>query len=72
MQPFTAVFSQEGPWIVGWIEEIPGAVAQENTLEEARGSLRAALRDVLEANRQLAREAEAGLEVVREPMSLTA
>jgi predicted RNase H-like HicB family nuclease len=72
MEPFTAVFAQDGEWVVGWIEEIPGAVAQERTIEEARVSLRAALLDVIEANRELARESAAEHELVREPMSVTA
>ena len=72
MEPFNAVFVQEGEWIVGWIEEMPGAVAQERTLDEARASLKEALKDVLAANRELARAAGEGHELIREPMSLTA
>ncbi len=72
MEPFSAVFAQEGEWVVGWIEEMPGAVAQERTLEEARASLKEALKDVLAANRELARAAGEGHELLREPMSLTA
>ena len=72
MEPFNAVFVQEGEWILGWIEEMPGAVAQERTLDEARTSLKEALKDVLAANRELARAAAEGHELIREPMSLTA
>ncbi len=72
MEPFTAVFTQDGDWVVGWIEEMPGAVAQERTLEQARESLREALKDVLEANRELGRTAAEGHELIREPMTLTA
>jgi predicted RNase H-like HicB family nuclease len=72
MEPFNAVFVQEGEWILGWIEEMPGAVAQERTLDEARASLKEALKDVLAANRELARAAAEGHELIREPMSLTA
>jgi len=57
METFTAVFTQDGDWVIGWVEEMPGAVAQEKTLEEARMSLQLALRDVVDANRELAREA---------------
>ncbi|MGE3073484.1 MAG: type II toxin-antitoxin system HicB family antitoxin [Dehalococcoidia bacterium] len=71
MEPFTAVFTQDGEWVIGWIEEIPGAVAQERTIEEARVSLRAALVDVLEANRELARETAGDHELHREPMTVT-
>ena len=72
MEPFNAVFVQEGEWILGWIEEMPGAVAQERTLDEARASLKEALKDVLAANRELTRAAAEGHELIREPMSLTA
>ncbi len=72
MEPFNAVFLEEGGWVVGWIEELPGAVAQERTLDAARSSLRAALKDVLAANRELAPAAGEGHEVIREPLTLTA
>ncbi len=32
----TAVYQQDGPWIVAWIVEIPGVMTQGATLEEAR------------------------------------
>jgi predicted RNase H-like HicB family nuclease len=70
MESFTAVFTEENGWVIGWVEEMPGAVAQEKTLEEARVSLRAALNDVLEANRELTREAAAGQKLLREPLTL--
>lgn len=72
MEQFSAVFTKEGEWFVGWVQEVPGAVAQERTLDAARTSLKSALKDVLEANRELARQAEAGHEVIREPLTLTA
>jgi predicted RNase H-like HicB family nuclease len=55
MEPFKAVFTHQGEWVVGWIEGLPGAVAQERTIEEARASLREALKDILATNRELAR-----------------
>lgn len=68
--PFTAVFERDGEWWIGYIEELPGANAQEKTLEEARESLREAVSDVLEANRELTRTEFEGREVVREPLSV--
>lgn len=53
MDTFTAVFEQSGEWWIGWIEELPGANAQERTLEEARESLKEAARDIIEVNREL-------------------
>lgn len=51
---FTAVFepSPEGGWIA-WVEELPGAVTQGETLEEARENLTDAVEMILEANREL-------------------
>ncbi len=67
--PFTAVFQRDEGWWIGYVEELPGANAQERTLEEVRDSLREAVSDVLEANRELTRTEFEGLaEVVREPL----
>jgi transcriptional regulator with XRE-family HTH domain len=66
--PFTAVYQQDEGWWVGYVEELPGANAQERTLEEARESLREAVADVLEANRELTRTEFGSGEVVREPI----
>jgi predicted RNase H-like HicB family nuclease len=69
---FTAVFEHtEDGWWIGYVEEVPGANTQGETLEEARENLKEALRMVLEANRELA---EADLEgrddVIREQLAL--
>ncbi len=52
---FTAVFEQDGNWWIGYVEELPGANTQGETLEEARENLREAVQLILEANRELAR-----------------
>ncbi|MFM1902010.1 MAG: hypothetical protein RLZZ216_2586 [Cyanobacteriota bacterium] len=54
---FTAVIRQDGPWWLGWVEEVPGVNAQEHTREELLASLRQALREALEFNRLEALEA---------------
>lgn len=54
---FTAVVKQDGEWWVGWIEEVPGANAQERTREELSVSLKEALEEALELNRRDARAA---------------
>ncbi len=70
---FTAVFrSVPGGGYVAFVEELPGANTQGVTLEEARANLEEAVRLVLESNRMLAREETAGLDVIREPLKLTA
>lgn len=57
---FTAVVRQDGPWWVGWIEEIPGVNSQGESREELMENLRSALREMLELNRAEARKAAAG------------
>lgn len=66
--PFTAVYQRDGEWWTGFVEELPGANAQGETLEEARESLREAVELVLEANRELTRREFEGGNVVREPL----
>jgi len=39
--------------VIGFIEELPGANTQGNTLEEARNNLEEAVQLVLDANREL-------------------
>ncbi len=51
MESFTAVFEQDGEWWVGSVEELPGALIQGRTLDEARENLREAVVLILEANR---------------------
>jgi predicted RNase H-like HicB family nuclease len=69
----TAVFqpAAEGGY-VAFVEELPGANTQGDTLEEARANLREAVQLVLEANRAVAEEELAGRDVIREPLRLTA
>lgn len=45
---FTAIIKRDGDWWLGWVEEIPGANAQEKTKEELLASLQEAARDILE------------------------
>jgi len=45
---FTAIIKKEGDWWLGWVEEIPGANAQEKTKEELIISLKEAAKDILE------------------------
>ena len=62
---FTAILKKDGDWWIGWIEEVKGVNAQEATKEELIESLREALRDILELNREEAcREAADNYEEV--------
>ena len=49
---YTAVVQREGKWWIGWIEEIPGVNGQGRTRRELMASLRSALREALEMNRE--------------------
>lgn len=68
---FTAVFRKVPEGYVGFIEELPGANTQGETLAEARANLEEAVQLVLEANRALAEEELHGAEVIREPLKIT-
>lgn len=68
----TAVFQKVPEGYIGYVEELPGANTQGETLEEARENLKEAVELVLEANRQLAEESINGSEVIREPFLLRA
>jgi predicted RNase H-like HicB family nuclease len=69
---FTAVFKKVPEGYVGFIEELPGANTQGDTLEEARANLREAAALTLESNRALAEEGLKGQDVIREPLRISA
>jgi predicted RNase H-like HicB family nuclease len=60
-QTFTALVKQSTDWWIGWIEEIPGVNCQERTRDELLASLRSALQEALELNREDALRAAGGL-----------
>jgi predicted RNase H-like HicB family nuclease len=62
----TKVFQQVPEGYIGFVEELPGANTQGNTLEETRENLEEAIALVLEANRILAEERLRGQDVIRE------
>lgn len=70
--PLTAVFMRVPEGYIGFVEELPGANTQGDTLEEARDNLKEAVALVLEANRELAEESIRGQDVIREPLSIPA
>ena len=65
---FTAVFEQDGPWWIGYVEELPGANTQGASLEEVRENLKEAVQLVFEDNRDLARREAEGKDVIREEL----
>ena len=69
---FTAIYQKVPEGYIAFVEELPGANTQGETIEEARTNLREAVELVLDANRALAEEEISGLDVVREPFILEA
>lgn len=70
--PLTAVYQKVVEGYIAFIEELPGANTQGETLEEARANLVEAVDMVMEANRYLAEERIKGLDIIREPFLLAA
>jgi predicted RNase H-like HicB family nuclease len=68
----TAVFMKVPEGYVGFVEELPGANTQAETLEEARENLNEAVALVLEANRTISEQSIAGAEVIREKLIVSA
>ena len=52
MNTYTAITKKVDDWWVGWIEEIPGVNCQEKSHEELIESLKEALQEMLEFNKQ--------------------
>ncbi len=69
MNNYTAVVKADGQWWYGWIEEIPGVNAQEQSREELLVALRECLAEALEMNRRDARES-AERDYTEEPIAL--
>lgn len=68
----TAVYMKVPEGYVAFVEELPGANTQGETLDEARANLEDAVIMVLEANRELAEQSLQGAEVIRETLRLPA
>lgn len=70
----TAVYEEvpesEGGGYVAYTEELPGAITQGDTLEEARANLRDAIELLLEANRALAGKPARGKKITREKITV--
>ena len=68
----TAVYMKVPEGYIAFVEEVPGANTQGETIEEARANLEEALAMVLETNRELSEQSLEGSEVIRETMVLPA
>jgi predicted RNase H-like HicB family nuclease len=67
---FTAVYMKVPEGYIAFVEELPGANTQGDTLAEARENLREAVAMVLDANRTLAEKRLGGRKVTREALVL--
>lgn len=69
---FTAVYVYgDDGWIVGYVEELPGVLAQGRTLEQAQRQMPRAIELILEANRRFTAEPFRDARVVRrEPIRI--
>ena len=68
-EQLTTIFQQVPEGYIGFVEELPGANSQGNTLEEARTNLQEAVQLVLESNRALVKETLRNKSVIREPLA---
>jgi len=57
---------------IAFVEELPGANTQGETLDEARANLEEAVAMVLDANRELSEQSLEGADVIRETLILPA
>jgi predicted RNase H-like HicB family nuclease len=71
----TAVYEElpedEGGGYVAYTEELPGAISEGDTLEEARENLRDAIEQLLEANRQIVSASKVGKRITRETIAVS-
>jgi len=68
-EQLTAVFQQVPEGYIAFVEELPGANSQGETLEEARTNLQEAVQLVLESNRALVEETLRNKTVIRETLA---
>jgi predicted RNase H-like HicB family nuclease len=72
----TAVFEEvpqsERGGYTAYTEELPGAISEGDTLDEARDNLRDAIKVLVQANREVAPKPAAGQHCVREPITISA
>jgi predicted RNase H-like HicB family nuclease len=68
----TAVYMKVSEGYIAFVEELPGANTQGETLEEARRNLEEAVTMVLHANREMSEQSLMGSDVIRENLILPA
>lgn len=73
---FTAVYeeipAEQGGGYMGYVEELPGAITEGETLEETRENFKDALQLMLETNRDLLGTPVPSRRILREKISVSA
>jgi len=67
---FTAVFQKTDKGWIAFVEELPGANTQGETIDEARENLKEAVELILKSNRELSEREFAGKDVIREVLKI--
>ena len=68
---FEEIPESEGGGYLAYAEELPGAISEGDTLEEARENLRDAIELLLEANRELTGKPLQGKRITREQITVS-
>ena len=68
---YESVAHSEGGGYLSYVEELPGAISEGDTLEEARENLRDAIAVLLEANRELTGKPMPGKKITREKITVS-
>jgi predicted RNase H-like HicB family nuclease len=71
----TAVYEEvpecEGGGYMAYTEELPGAISEGDTIDEARANLRDAIEVLLDANRELTGKPSQGKKITREKITVS-
>jgi predicted RNase H-like HicB family nuclease len=67
---FTAIYQKVPEGYIGFVEELPGANTQGDTLDETRRNLQEAVALILEANREAAHAFALSPELIREHLTV--
>lgn len=68
MEMFTAVFEKIDGWWIGFVEELPGANTQGETLAEARENSTEAVQLIVAASREIDRRRVVNRQIMREEL----
>jgi predicted RNase H-like HicB family nuclease len=68
---FTAIIKKVPEGYIGFVEEIPGANTQGDSIDEVRENLKEAIQLVLESNRTFLNEIISSKDVIREPINFS-